>query len=230
MLHELFSSIYGLSAATQFSVGGFFLSTVVSLVLGAGIAAAHGFRSRGSKSFAITLALLPCIVQMVIMLVNGNLGTGVAVMGAFSLVRFRSVPGTAKEITSIFLAMAVGLATGMGYLMVAVVCAAIVGGISMLITLLPIGKASQGERQLQITIPESLNYCEVFSDLFEKYTASCRLQQVKTTNMGSLFKLTYQIVLREEHREKEFIDELRCRNGNLEISCSQAPTSAEGLV
>lgn len=230
MLSELFSSIYGISTATQFSVGGFFLCTAVSLILGLGIAAAHGFRNRGSKSFAVTLALLPCIVQMVIMLVNGNLGTGVAVMGAFSLVRFRSVPGTAKEITNIFLAMAVGLATGMGYLMVAVLFVVIVGGIGMLFAILPFGEVSKGERRLQITIPESLNYSDVFTDLFEQYTASCRLQQVKTTNMGSLYKLTYQIVLKEESKEKEFIDDLRCRNGNLEISCGLVPAAGEGLI
>ena len=229
MLDQLFASILTTNAVTTFSVTNFLLCTAVSLGLGFIIAALYRFRSACSKSFVVTLALLPAIVQMVIMLVNGNLGTGVAVMGAFSLVRFRSVPGTAREIASIFLAMAVGLATGMGYLAAAALFVLIVGGANLLLSLTPFGDRAKSARELHITIPESLDYTGVFDDLFQRYAVSWDLQQVKTTNMGSLFKLTYSIVLRDMAQEKRFIDELRCRNGNLEISCGRAALGREEL-
>ena len=162
-------------------------------------------------------------------MVNGNLGTGVAVMGAFSLVRFRSAPGTAKEICSIFLSMAVGLATGMGYLAVAVLFVIIIGGMNILYNVVDFGGQKQVEKDLKIVIPESLDYTGVFDDLFKEYTSKCELLQVKTTNMGSLFKLDYRIVLKDIAKEKEFLDELRCRNGNLEIMCATNSYGREEL-
>lgn len=229
MLEQIFASILPSETAAGFSVSGFLICTAASILLGVIIALLCMFRSNCSKSFVVTLALLPAIVQMVIMLVNGNLGTGVAVMGAFSLVRFRSIPGTAKEIASIFLAMAVGLATGMGYLAAAAVFVLILGGINLLFTLTSFGEPSKNAKELHITIPESLDYNGAFDDLFEQYTSSSELQQVKTANMGSLYKLTYRIVLRNVQKEKEFIDELRCRNGNLEISCAKTSFGKEEL-
>lgn len=229
MLNDLFSSVLSTSTASSFSVEGFFICTAASLVLGVSIAVLYMFRSTYSKSFVVTLALLPAIVQLVIMLVNGNLGTGVAVMGAFSLVRFRSVPGSAKEIASIFLAMAVGLATGMGYLAAAAVFVVILGCANLVFSLTSFGDAAKGAKELRITIPESLDYNGVFDDLFQQYTASCKLTEVRTCNMGSLFKLTYQIVLRDPKSEKELIDALRCRNGNLEIFCGHPAFGKEEL-
>lgn len=173
--------------------------------------------------------MLPAIVQMVIMLVNGNLGTGVAVMGAFSLIRFRSAPGSAKDICSIFLAMAVGIATGTGYILIAFIFTLILCGINLIYINLPFIKGINGEKELKITIPESLDYSGVFDDLFAEYTKKSELVLVKTSNMGSLYKLSYIIVMKDSANEKEFIDKLRCRNGNLEISCGRPVSEVEQL-
>jgi uncharacterized membrane protein YhiD involved in acid resistance len=166
---------------------------------------------------------------MVIMLVNGNVGTGVAVMGAFSLVRFRSVAGSAREILVIFLSMALGIATGMGYLGMAAMAMLIVGLIQMILVLTPYGEKGNSTKELKITIPENLDYSGIFDDLFEKYAKKIELVQVKTTNMGSLYELRYHVNLRDRTQEKSLIDELRCRNGNLNISCGRIPESKEQL-
>lgn len=212
-----------------FSIDTFLLCMIGSIVLGAVIAWVHSFYNSSSKGFVITIALLPAIVQMVIMLVNGNLGTGVAVMGAFSLVRFRSVPGNAKEINSIFLAMAVGLATGMGYITAAVLFVFIIGAINIIYNVTSFGEPKQKEKELKITIPEGLDYTGVFDDLFGMYTTKHELIKVKTANMGSLYKLDYRIKLKNVAEEKALIDELRCRNGNLEITCGKVAFGSEEL-
>lgn len=225
MLDSLFQSVL----ATTITPGRFLLCIAVSLVLGAVIAAAYMFRSRYTKSFVITLALLPAIVQVVIMLVNGNLGTGVAVMGAFSLVRFRSVPGSAREIGSIFLAMAVGLAAGMGYIGIAAVVAVILTGAGVLYSLTRFGDSFKAEKELKVTIPESLDYSGVFDDLFKEYATRAELVRVRTESMGSLFQLCYRLELKDERREKELIDAVRCRNGNLDIVCGRVADNREEL-
>ena len=230
MLQSIFSGIYDPSFGITLVT--FLISIGVALALGAFMAAVYNFRSQHSRSFAVALALLPATVAVVIMLVNGNLGAGVAVAGTFSLVRFRSTPGTAKEITAIFLAMAVGLACGMGYPAYATLFAALMCIMSVVYTLTNFGGQSNAKlrRVLRITVPENLDYPTVFDDLFEKYTSQILLMEVKTTNLGSLNRLSYQLTLKKSGTEKEFIDELRCRNGNLEISMSyQAMESRELL-
>lgn len=199
----------------------FLICTAVSIVLGILTALVYMFRNRCSQSFAITLAVLPAIVQVVIMLVNGNIGAGVAVAGAFSLVRFRSAPGTAKEIGAIFLAMAIGLATGMGYVTLAVLFFVIIGAFMLLLNLVKFGDGDRAERSLKITIPENLDYDGIFDDLFTQYTERSTLEKVKTSNMGTLYELQYSIVLKSKEIPKAFIDELRTRNGNLNITCSK---------
>ena len=228
MLNTIFSSIFADTTAA-FTFGQFLACTAASLILGLLIAVVYMYKSDCSKSFAVTLVLMPVIVQMVIMLVNGNLGTGVAVAGAFSLVRFRSAPGSAKEISSIFLAMAVGLATGMGFLGTAAVFTIVVEAVWFVLVQNGFGEKKEEEKVLRITIPESLDYTSVFDDIFAQYLSKCELVQVKTTNMGSLFKLEYRITFRAEGEEKKMIDQLRCRNGNLEILCSRAQTGREEL-
>lgn len=203
------------------TVSSFFICTAVSLVLGIATALLSGFRARTTKSFAITLAVLPAVVQVVLMLVNGNLGAGVAVAGAFSLVRFRSAPGNAREIAAIFLAMALGLATGMGYVVLALVFFAVVAAVFVLLTLCHFGGNTAGERTLKITIPENIDYEGVFDDLLARYAKEYTLDKVKTTNMGSLFELHYRVVFRDAGVPKAFLDELRCRNGNLPIVCGR---------
>lgn len=217
------------STSTVMTTGTFILCTIVSLVLGAVIAFSFSIKQKTSKSFTLTLALLPLIVQVVIMLVNGNLGTGVAVMGAFSLVRFRSIPGNARDICAIFLSMAVGLATGTNHLLLAAIFTAVVCVIGIIYTLSPFGETGNNEKMLSVIIPESLDYTDVFNDIFDKYTKSAKLVSVKTTHMGSLFKLTYNIVIKSDVSEKEMIDEIRCRNGNLEITCAQVISEQEKL-
>ena len=200
---------------------GFLICSIASLILGVLASMIYMYRNSYHKSFVITLALMPAMIQIVIMLVNGNLGTGVAVMGAFSLVRFRSVPGTAREISSIFFAMGIGLATGMGYIGFAAVFLALIGIATFLLINSGFGKNKLIEKELKITIPENLDYNGVFDDLFEKYTHENSLEQVRTTNMGSLFELRYKVELKKEEQEKEFLDALRCRNGNLPIICGR---------
>ncbi len=202
----------------------FMMCSAVSLVLGILTSAVYMFRNRCSQSFAVTLALLPAVVQTVIMLVNGNIGAGVAVAGAFSLVRFRSAPGTAKEIGAIFLAMAIGLATGMGYLTLAAVFFVIVGAAMLLLNALKFGNRDNSLRTLKITIPENLDYDGIFDDLFTRYTNKSELEKVKTTNMGTMFELQYTVSLKSPEMPKEFLDEIRTRNGNLNITCSKYMT------
>ena len=213
MLESIISS--GLTLST------FLICTLTSLVLGIGIAFVGMYRSRSTQSFAVALAILPVVVQLVIMLVNGNVGAGVAVAGAFSLVRFRSVPGTAREIGVLFMAMAIGLATGMGFVGLAVISFIIISAVILLLTAPGFGKAAVAERSLKIPLPENLDYEGVFDDVFAKYTKSAELVKVKTSNMGTLYELQYSIVLKGENVPKEFLDELRCRNGNLNIVCGR---------
>lgn len=211
------------------TLGSVLLCTAVSLALGLTIAATYMFRNTYSKTFAVTLALMPALVQTVIMLVNGNLGAGVAVMGAFSLTRFRSVPGTAREIGAIFFAMAVGLATGMGYLGYAVLTALLIGSMMVILDISPFGEQWGGEKDLRVTIPENLDYAGIFDDLFSLYGRGAKLLKVRTTNMGSLYELQYRLTLLDEAKEKEFLDALRCRNGNLPIVCGYVASREESL-
>lgn len=219
-MNRLFNSLLMEGTAT-FSLMNFLICTLASLFLGWIIAWSYMRKTQYNKGFVITLFVLPSIVQMVILLVSGSVGTGVAALGAFSLVRFRSIPGTAKEISSIFLAMAVGLATGTGYVGIAILFTAIVCATMLLLNYSSFGEKGEGERLLRITIPENLDYTNVFDDIFTEFLEKEELLEVKTTNMGSLFRLEYQIEMKESNQEKELIDALRIRNGNLEISCSR---------
>ncbi len=198
-------------------------------MLGAVIAFTAGFRAKQSKSFLLALFLIPAIVQTVIMLVNGSVGTGVAVMGAFSLVRFRSVAGSAKEIVSIFLAMATGLATAMGYIGLAAIFVVIICIVMLITSFIHFKERDDLVRSLKITVPEDLNYAHEFDEIFEKYTRNAKLLTVKTSNMGSLYKLLYRVELVSEDDIQKFIDELRIRNGNLEIAVLMPETEESRL-
>ncbi|MBQ9022139.1 MAG: DUF4956 domain-containing protein [Eggerthellaceae bacterium] len=232
MFDAIFSTILsGSETSVAISSSAFLLCSLTSLVLGVAIAFIYMFRQEHTKNFVVTLALLPIIVQMVIALVNGNIGAGVAVMGVFNLVRFRSIPGSAKDIGAVFLAMAVGLATGMGYLGLAVVFTLIVGIANMIFVLSPLGgKATQqADKTLKVTIPEDLDYCGTFDDLFDQYTSKAELSEAKTTNMGALYQLTYDITLKDVTQEKSLLDALRTRNGNLTVSCGRPVVAKERL-
>jgi hypothetical protein len=231
MPNNIFKGLFDSELMPVISVGDFMLCLGCALVLGLIMAFAYMFRARHTKSFVVTLALLPGVVCVVIMLVNGNVGTGVAVAGAFSLVRFRSVPGTAKEICAIFLAMGAGLIAGMGYLGFAALFTLVMCGAFVLYNLLGVGagKKAASHKTLTVTIPEDLNYTDIFDDIFREYTRSWELVRVKTTDMGSLFKLTYDIELRDATKEKEMIDAIRCRNGNLEVGIARQETAVTEL-
>lgn len=224
MFTSLLSSVEG-----TLTIQNALLCTAVSLVLGFVIALVYMSQGSYTKNFVMTLVLLPMLVQLVIMLVNGNLGTSVAVLGTFGLVRFRSVPGTSKDIASIFFAMAVGLATGTGFLTFAAVMTVVVGVVFIVLGKSSFGEGKGTEKNLRITIAENLDYTEIFDEIFTQYTSRCCLQRVKTTNLGSMYELEYQIVLRSAAKEKEMIDAIRCRNGNLTIVCGRRAAVQEEL-
>lgn len=209
-------SIFESVLSGGFSLGLYLLCLLTAGVCGA-IAALALSRENGiSRSFLISLVVLPIIVSTVILMVNGNVGTGIAVAGAFSLVRFRSAAGKARDISAIFLVMTAGLACAAGYLAIALLFTLIASGVMLALSRMPM----RCERfvSLHITVPESLHFMDAFDDLFARYTKSHKLTKAKTSNMGSLYKLEYQVELKDPAAMQSFLDELRCRNGNLEIA------------
>ena len=222
MLDLMMKGIFDAEGASVIGIGNFLLCLFVSLALGAVMAFAYMYKTRYTKSFLVTLAMLPAVVCVVIMMVNGNIGAGVAVAGAFSLVRFRSAPGTAKEIVTLFFAMGAGLIAGMGYLGFAGVFTLVMCGVYLLYGTFAFGSSKHDllYKTVKITIPEDLDYTGVFDDIFGEYASEYELIKVKTTNMGSMFRLTYNIRLRDRSKEKEMIDQIRIRNGNLEVMVS----------
>ena len=224
----MFTSLMN-NAAGSLTIANALICLIAALALGFMIAFTYMKSGAYSKSFVISLFLLPALVQVVIMMVNGNLGTGIAVVGAFSLVRFRSVPGSSKEICFIFFSMAVGLATGTGYIGYSFMMTAIICFVFWILSRTSFGERNRAEKTLKVTIPENLDYTEIFDDIFDKYTKNVSLERVKTTNLGSMYELLYNIVLKDTAQEKAFIDEIRCRNGNLTIICSRQETLKEEL-
>ena len=227
----LFSSVLGTTESAMATVTstGFMWCTLASIILGLLCALIYMYKHNYSKNFVVTLALLPVIVQMVITLVNGNLGAGVAVMGVFNLVRFRSIPGSAKDIGSVFLAMAIGLATGMGYIGVAAILTVVVGVFNLIYVTTKFGERAESSKMLKITVPEDLEFEGAFDGVLDNYTATYELQNVSTSNMGSLYQLEYHIQMKAAGLEKRMIDELRCLNGNLKISLGTPKTSKDVL-
>lgn len=226
MLDKIFKGIFDSDTTQVVRVSDFILCVGVALLAGLIIALGYMRKTKYTKSFVVTLAILPAVVCVVIMMVNGNVGAGVAVAGAFSLVRFRSVPGTAKEIGTIFLAMGAGLIAGMGYLGFSVLFTVIMSLVVMVYNSFGFGaeRNMSKYKTIKITIPEDLDYTGVFEDIFSEYATRQELVQAKTTNMGSMFKLTYDVVLKDLSKEKEMIDDIRCRNGNLEVLVSRQET------
>ena len=222
-MSNIFTGIFDTSTQAVISPENFILCVGAALIIGIFLSFIYTVKNKYTKSFLITLTVLPAVVCVVIMMVNGNVGAGLAVAGAFGLVRFRSAPGTAKEIATIFLAMGAGMIAGMGYLAYAFLFSIIMGVILLICNVSGFGenRNALNEKILKITIPEDLDYSDLFYDLMEEYTEKYEIASVKTTNMGSMFKLTYNITLKDITKEKKFIDELRCRNGNLEISISK---------
>ena len=208
----MFNSILG----SNLTLINFSVCILTSFVLGLIVAVVHKRTNRTNKNFLSTLVVLPALVTIVILLINGNLGTAVAVGGAFSLIRFRSIPGTSKEILSVFFAMAIGLSVGTGYIAYAIIFTILASLVILILNSLNFGEGKS--RVLKIAIPESLDYTEVFNDIFSEYLESYELTSAKTTNMGSMFELTYLVNQKKNINEKEFIDKIRVKNGNLKIA------------
>ena len=219
----MFSSILG----GTLTISNFAICLSVALALGFVVSVMHMKTTKSNKNFVTTLFVLPALVTTVILLVNGNLGTSVAVLGAFSLVRFRSIPGNSKEILSVFFAMAIGLAVGVGYIGFAAIFTIAISLIVALLSIFNFGQSTRNTKMLKILIPEDLDYTEVFNDIFNDYVDSSDMVSAKTVNMGSIFELTYRVDLKKNINEKEFIDKLRVRNGNLKISLSHPLTDQE---
>lgn len=217
MLTSLFTEI-----SSNLNLMTLIICTIVSLFLGLIVAFTHLLTSRSSKNFLVTLAILPVLVQVVMIMVNGNLGTSVAILGAFSLIRFRSAAGTSKEILSVFFAMAIGLATGMGHAFFAAVMTIIIALAIIVLSKVPIFGSIGRTKKLKITVPEDLDYNHMFDEVFEQYTSTFELEQVRTVNMGSLFDLSYRVALKPNINEKEFLDAIRIKNGNLRVILSHS--------
>ena len=211
----MFTSIFENTAATL-SVVDALICMASSIILGLIVALTHTLTKKYSKNFIITLVILPLLVQVVIMMVNGNLGTSVAILGAFGLIRFRSAPATSREILSVFFAMAIGLSIGMGHIIFAAIFTLVTSLTTLLLSKTKIGE-TKNKQSLKILIPEDLDYTTVFDEILRKYTNTYETKKVKTTNLGSMYEITYDIELKEKN-EKEFIDELRTKNGNLTIT------------
>ena len=207
--------------SAEMSLSAFLICELTAMALGFGTALVFLVRDRHSGPFSQSLALLPGVVTLVIMLVNGNIGAGLAVAGTFALVRFRSAPGSAKEITGLFISVAIGLACGMGYVGVAVIFFALTALYVLLLGRFRFGEDGIRHRHLKITVPETSDYETLFEDLFARYTTRHELTKVRTTDMGTLYELHYRIELKDPRHTREFIDELRCRNGNLNIICGR---------
>lgn len=228
---NLFEGLFDNGSTETITVSTFMVCLICSLIIGFVQAWMYTYHTRCTKSFVITLAILPAVVCVVIMMVNGNIGTGVAVAGVFGLVRFRSVPGTAREISAIFMAMGAGLLLGMGYIGYAFLFMFVVGAVKMLYERLDFGAGKKRfrYRTVHITVPEDLDYHQAFEEVLSEYASAWELIQVKTSNMGSMFRLMYHVTLNEANQEKEFIDKLRVRNGNLEIVVSQQESGSMEL-
>ena len=223
----MFNSVFD-TAATGLNITTILLCSGAAIALGLVIAFTHLKTSRTSKNFLITLTILPLLVEVVMLMVNGSLGTSIAILGAFSLIRFRSIAGNSKEISSVFFAMAVGLALGMGHILFAAVVTAITVMVILILSKSKIFNLSAQPQTLKITIPEDLDYSHVFDAEFKKYTNYHELVRSKTSNMGSLYVLTYEVSLKKTASEKEFLDAIRVKNSNLKVLLSHV--SKEALI
>ena len=211
----LFSTIF----TGSFTIKQFLIAILVSLVLGFLVSLYYMFNDEHSSSMSYALVLIPAIETIVIMMINDNLGAGIAVAGSFSLIRFRSIKGNAKELTCIFLSMAIGIMCGTGYVALAALFVIIVLLIGLVMKAVNFGD-DKGHCKLKITVPESLNYEGIFDEVLNKYSKGYKLISVKTVNLGSLFRIEYDINMKDTASIKPMIDELREKNGNLEILCA----------
>lgn len=170
-----------------------------------------------SESLPITLVILPIIIALIISLIGNNVASAFSLAGAFSIVRFRSEPGDPKDISYIFFAMAGGLACGIGLYLYGIVFTIILCFIMIMLSKTNFGKSKDTIKTLKILVPEDFDYENAFDDLFLQYTESSTLTRAKTVDLGSLYELSYQVNLKNNVSQKSFIDQIRCKNGNLTV-------------
>ena len=212
------------------NLSGCAVSMAFSLLCGLIIAVVYRLGSdKPSKFMTITAIIMPSVVQTVIMLVNGSIGAGVAVAGAFSLVRFRSVPGSSRDICILFLAMASGIAMGMGYVGYGIAFTVAISAVVFIAERIIPSEGGKNSRLLRIFVPEDADYSGLFDDIFQEYISRCALQNVRTVKMGTMFDLQYIITMKDMSKEKEMLDKIRCRNGNLTVSCGIVPAVKDEL-
>lgn len=223
------ANILGSIFTGSLTLGQFMLAITASMIMGLILAIVFMHKNTYTKSFISALVLLPAVETVVIMMVNDNFGVGLSVAGSFALIRFRSVKGNAKELVAVFIAMTIGIICGTGYVALAGIFTLLLSAVMLGLTLTDFGKANDAERCLKITIPESLNYDEVFTDILNRYASSWQLESIKTLTLGSLFRVEYSLNMKDPSKVKEMIDELRVRNGNLEIMCARPSTNREEL-
>lgn len=216
----MFNSIFNTSAS-GLEITTALIAAAVALGLGLSLAITHAKTSQTTKGMLTTLAILPLLVMAVMIMINGNLGTSIAILGAFSLIRFRSIAGRAKDLLAVFAAMMIGLACGMGHVLFAAVIMVIYIIVIIFLTHTSLLEPDRHERVLKIVIPEDMDYEDVFADIFKKYTSRARLVRMKTINMGSLYKLTYEVKIRRGVKEKDFLDAIRVKNMNLKVLLSE---------
>ena len=228
-MNDIFRGIFDSETAAVIRVTDFLLCIGISLLCGIFLAFCYAHRCRHTRSFLITLAMLPAVVCVVIMMVNGNVGTGVAVAGAFSLVRFRSVPGSSRDICILFLAMASGIGSGMGYIWYSLIFTIAISLIVLIAEKLIPSEHNKNSRLLRILVTEDMDYNGLFDDIFNEYTTKFTLQFVKSVRMGTMFDLQYVINMKDVTKEKEMLDKIRCRNGNLTVSCGLVPVNRDEL-
>lgn len=232
VVKSIFGQDYDLVTNEKFTViepWMFFTCLGVAVALGVLAAFCYMYKNQFSKTLVVAIAILPPIVCVLIMLVSGSIGAAVAVGGVFALTRFRSAQGSAKEITQIFLSMAVGLTTGLGYIYIAIILVVLIELMTIIFSITNFGESSSKRRTLKVSIPEELDYTDIFDDIFEAYTDKVSLIRVKLKNLGTIFQLTYDIHLKNVKDEKKFIDEIRVRNANLDVICSRIVTNPEEL-
>ncbi|CAM3548069.1 DUF4956 domain-containing protein [Marinicrinis lubricantis] len=205
------------------------LTIVVSFMLGGMISYTYMKTNPAgySQSFTLTMVLLPAIVAIIILLIGSNIARAFSLAGAFSIIRFRSAPGDPKDIAYVLFTMAAGLACGVGMFGYGVLFTVCLCLLMWILGKTNYGASKSDQKVLKVTIPESLGYEEAFDEVFKQYGVDYELKKVRTTELGSLFELVYAVTMDQALNQKEFLDAIRCRNGNLDISLTMSPTKYE---
>lgn len=225
MIDSLFTTT---ASVTELSFSDAILTLLLSFALGAMISITYmKTQTVYTQSFALTMIVLPTIVAIIILLIGSNIARAFSLAGAFSIIRFRSAPGDPKDIAFVLFTMAAGLACGVGAYGYAVLFTIVLCLLMFLLKAVKFGSKSSTQKLLKVTIPENLSYEEAFAEVFNVFSVQYELRKVRTTELGSLYELVYAVTLDPSTNQKELLDAIRCRNGNLDISLTMTPTVVE---